>query len=314
MDFDRLRALVWTIDEGSVTAAALRLHRTQPAVTRLLKTLEESVGRPLIDRTARPLAPTAAGRRVVHVARQILEMADTMMAPVSAEPVPRLALRLGMSRALLWHLTGRAFATPPKHLRDLDYRIRSGTGPDIYRAFCRKEIDCAVVLMPLDWSPRIPCSTVLVRKEPLVVIMPKRCRTARPARVVPDAATARWILNPDGCGFRELLARALARQRQRMHVRYEIDSAPQEHIALVAAGLGHSIVPVATLRHHPQASAVHKCVIDDQRFEVGVWLLSSDPVAAIGGLHAHLLRVFGGAPARLVARLAQDHTSVPDVA
>ena len=40
MDFDRLRAFVWILEEGSFSAAARRLRRTQPAVTRMLQILE----------------------------------------------------------------------------------------------------------------------------------------------------------------------------------------------------------------------------------------------------------------------------------
>jgi DNA-binding transcriptional LysR family regulator len=314
MDFDRLRALVWTVDEGSVSAAALRLHRTQPAVTRLLKTLEENVGRRLINRSARPLVPTPEGRVVVQIAREILQMADTLMAPRGAEPVPKLAVRVGMSRALLWHLNGRTFSTPPKHLRELNYRIRAGTSADIYRAFCRKEIDCAVVLMPLDWFPSIRCRSMPVREEALVMIEPKRSRRARTVRGTFNGDPRGWILNPDGCGFRELLAKALARQHQRMHVRYEVDASPQDHIALVAAGLGASIVPVSTLRHHPQSSAVTKFVIGDEVFAMGVWLLASESLAAIDGLYSHLRRVFGDPSSRSAPSSRTDRQPVPHVA
>ena len=313
MDFDRLRALVWTIDEGSVTAAALRLHRTQPAVTRLLRTLEDSVGRPLIDRSARPLAPTPAGRRVIDIARQILQMADTLMAPGGAEPVPRLALRLGMSRSLLWHLNGHTFASPPRHLRELDYRIRSGPGSDIYRAFCRKEFDCAAIVMPLEWCPSIRCSTTLVREERLVMIAPKKPRGAA-AEYAADASGARWILNPDGCGVRDALVTALAKRGQRLQVRYEIDAAPQDHIAMVAAGLGVSLVPEGTLRHHAQSRAVMKCALDDEALVMGVWLLASEPVAAIDGLATHLRRVLGGSVSRSLRPQAERVDPVPRVA
>lgn len=313
MDFDRLRALVWTIDEGSVTAAALRLHRTQPAVTRLLRTLEESVGRPLIDRSARPLVPTPAGRRVIETARQILQMADTLMAPGGAEPVPRLALRLGMSRSLLWHLSGHLFASPPKHLRELDYRIRTGPGSDIYRAFCRKEIDCAAILMPLDWCPSIRCSVTLVREERLVMIAPKRSRKTGAGNDSSEAGGHPWILNHDGCGVRDALAKALARQGHRLQVRYEVDAAPQDHIAMVASGLGVSVVPAGTLRHHAQSPGVTQRPLDDE-LVMGVWLLASDPATAIDGLTPHLRRVLGGATARSSRLHPHRHEAVPRVA
>jgi hypothetical protein len=73
-------------------------------------------------------------------------------------------------------------------------------------------------------------------------------------------------------------------------------------------------VPAATLRHHPHASAVLKSAVGEQPMEMGVWLLASEPVAAIDGLHAHLLRVFGGRPARSVRRFATEPEPVPHVA
>src|SRR5687768_10355274 len=102
MDFDRLRALVWTIDEGGISAAARRLNRTQPAVTRMLQTLEEQVGAELIDRRARPLKPTTIGLRVLEHARDILQTADRLTD--GSVRSTRHVLRLGVSRSLLWHL------------------------------------------------------------------------------------------------------------------------------------------------------------------------------------------------------------------
>lgn len=46
------------METGSITNAALRVHRTQPQVSRLLVSLEESVGFPLFERRRRRLYPT----------------------------------------------------------------------------------------------------------------------------------------------------------------------------------------------------------------------------------------------------------------
>jgi DNA-binding transcriptional LysR family regulator len=47
---------------GTVTAAALRLHRTQPQVSRLIGTLEEELGFKVFSRHKRRLTPTQDGR------------------------------------------------------------------------------------------------------------------------------------------------------------------------------------------------------------------------------------------------------------
>ena len=49
------------INEGTVTAAASRLHRTQPAVSRLLAQLENDIGFAIFRRRGRRLLPTPEG-------------------------------------------------------------------------------------------------------------------------------------------------------------------------------------------------------------------------------------------------------------
>jgi DNA-binding transcriptional LysR family regulator len=77
MDFDRLRAFVWILEEGSFSAAARRLRRTQPAVTRMLQILEDQIGAELVERRAKPLRPTGIAR-VLQSAREILTAADRL--------------------------------------------------------------------------------------------------------------------------------------------------------------------------------------------------------------------------------------------
>jgi DNA-binding transcriptional LysR family regulator len=60
------------LDAGSLAAAARRLRRSPPAITRALAALESRVGARLFQRTSRQLSPTPAGRRIASHARQLL--------------------------------------------------------------------------------------------------------------------------------------------------------------------------------------------------------------------------------------------------
>jgi DNA-binding transcriptional LysR family regulator len=288
MDFDRLRAFVWTIEEGTVSRAAERLNRTQPAVSRLIQTLEEQVGSALIDRNARPLAPTAAGRQMMILAKQILQLAEQMPGLSRQETASRSSVRLGVARALVWSVADRAFAAMADAHADVDFHLRTGWSAHLYHAFCRKELDAAIVLMPAEWSAGRAIGAVLVRPEPLAVIAPRGSRHA-----LDESAPGRdWILNPDGCGFRALVAQELARRGKRLRVRFEIDAAAQDHVTLVASGLGTAVVPRSTLRHHPLASEVRE-VPFGPKMELAVWFLAGDALGAFEGLSARLLQVFG---------------------
>lgn len=72
LEIRHLRAVDAIAREGTVTAAAERLHLTQSAVSHLLKDLEERLGVELFRRERR-MVPTEEGRRVLETASRVLE-------------------------------------------------------------------------------------------------------------------------------------------------------------------------------------------------------------------------------------------------
>ena len=64
--------MVAVAEEGSIAAAARRVHLSQPALTRSIQTLEAEAAIPLFDRGARGMTLTSTGRMVVERARRIL--------------------------------------------------------------------------------------------------------------------------------------------------------------------------------------------------------------------------------------------------
>ncbi len=61
MELSQLETFLAVAEERSFSRAAARLHRTQPAVSQVIRKLEESVGETLFDRAARDGSLTAAG-------------------------------------------------------------------------------------------------------------------------------------------------------------------------------------------------------------------------------------------------------------
>lgn len=103
---DELAVLVAILDSGSLAAAARRLHRSAPAVTRALATLEARLGARLIERTTRRLTPTETGRRFGADARRALAAYGDAFRP-TAEATPR-----GMLRITAPVIFGRRHVTP----------------------------------------------------------------------------------------------------------------------------------------------------------------------------------------------------------
>ncbi|SFS15932.1 LysR family transcriptional regulator, chromosome initiation inhibitor [Microbacterium sp. cf046] len=68
--FELAETLAVVIDEGTLDAAARRLHITPSAVSQRIKTLEEQLGRVVLVRS-KPARLTEAGSAVVRMARQV---------------------------------------------------------------------------------------------------------------------------------------------------------------------------------------------------------------------------------------------------
>ncbi|HEX7280815.1 MAG TPA: LysR family transcriptional regulator [Vicinamibacterales bacterium] len=306
MDFDRLRAFVWTLEEGGVSSAARRLNRTQPAVTRMLQTLEDQLGAQLIDRKARPMRPTAAGRKVLDHARTILNAADRLTDGRVHPAASSQTLRVGVSRSLLWHLRDSRFVNPKPPLSATDFFVRSGWSPRLYRRFVRGELDCAVILMPEAWAPDVPYTGGVVRSEQLALIGPRAPHAPARRSVACEALDSQpWILNPDGCGFRGALSRALASCGRRLHIRFEVDAAPQEHLAMVAAGMGNSIVPASALAQNERLAAqVQQLSVSAFDGSLNVWVIWSAQCKVVDGTAEAMAEIFAAAEGRTTLRLA----------
>ena len=69
MELFQLEAFLAVVREGSFSAAAKALFRTQPAISQTIKKLEDEIGRPLFDRSSRRGVLTDAGRVLADHAR-----------------------------------------------------------------------------------------------------------------------------------------------------------------------------------------------------------------------------------------------------
>lgn len=74
MDLSQLETFLAVAEERSFSRAAVRLHRTQPAVSQVIRKLEESIGEILFDRAARDGSLTAAGMLLRDYALRLLAL------------------------------------------------------------------------------------------------------------------------------------------------------------------------------------------------------------------------------------------------
>ena len=99
-----LRSFCLAAETGSLGRAAIRLHVSQPALTKRLQSLERVAGVQLLERSRQGVTLTPAGRRLYEQARRVLQQADAL-----DELLAGLARAVGPLRLAASHSSTEAF-------------------------------------------------------------------------------------------------------------------------------------------------------------------------------------------------------------
>jgi len=177
MELRHLRYFVAVAEEGSLTnAAERRLHTAQPSLSRQIRDLELEVGVPLLERRARGIALTAAGRTFLDHARLALIQVD------AAGEAARRAAQPEKRPFTIGFLAGQEMVWLPEALRilrdeqpDIEITLASQSSPELAGALMRGKVDVAFLRREKD-APGIAFKPLI--KEPLVAVLPAGHRLA----------------------------------------------------------------------------------------------------------------------------------------
>ena len=191
MELRHLRYFVAVAEEGSLTnAAERRLHTAQPSLSRQIRDLELEVGVPLLERGARGIALTAAGRTFLDHARLALLHVDAAgeAARRAAQPEKR-AFTIGF-------LAGQELVWLPEALRilrgeqpDIEITLASQPSPELAGALMRGKVDVAFLRREKD-APGIAFKPLI--REPLVAVLPAGHRLAAASGDAIASGPDRW--------------------------------------------------------------------------------------------------------------------------
>jgi len=121
MELRHLRYFVAVAEQENVSRAALRLHVSQPALSRQIHDLEDELGFPLLRRSAKSVHLTEAGRLFLTEARAVLQRAtDAVQAARAVATGRRGELHVGyapMPTSRLLPLALRAFQAAQPEVR-----------------------------------------------------------------------------------------------------------------------------------------------------------------------------------------------------
>jgi DNA-binding transcriptional LysR family regulator len=195
MDLRLLRYFVAVVEERHVGRAAVRLHMTQPPLSRAVKQLEAELGVLLLHRSATGVAPTAAGTALYDEARTLLAQADQLSVRVAAAAGATTVTIGTLADSAEQAGTRLAAAFRERH-PGVDVRIREADLTDPTAGLRVGLVDVALTRAPFEDAG---INTLVLRSDPVgVVVRTDDPLAGRDTVRLSDLAGRRWFQMPDG--------------------------------------------------------------------------------------------------------------------
>ena len=229
LDLELLRSFVSVVDSGGFTRAGERVHRTQSTVSQQIKRLEDDLGQPLLNRTAKDVTPTEAGERLLSYARRLLSLAEEAR-DVLAGPSKEGAVRLGIPEDFAAYRLTKLLASFSRSRPGLRLDVRVDQSTYLRRDLERGELDLALFKRGAG-------------EKGGIAVWPERVHwvTSKTHPIDAEIRSVPLIGFPTGCLYRSRAIHAIESAGRAWHMAYTSSSLTGIQAA-VAAGLGLSIL------------------------------------------------------------------------
>ncbi|WDZ95064.1 LysR family transcriptional regulator [Herbaspirillum sp. WKF16] len=294
MDIRYVQSFVAVVEAGSLAAAARKLDLTAAAVAARVRSLEEELAAPLIQRSGRSVRPTAEGMKVLESAHALLRSARDMQALARDGRVELGELRLGVFFSAMTSVLPLLLQGFYRRYPHASLFVEPGASVDLCRKVAAGELDAAVVVEPQFAMPKT-CEWMALMEEPLVVIAPAGTRETDPHELLRREPFIRYNRNVLGG---QLAERYLRDHDIVPHQRLEIDSLLAV-AAMVGKGLGVSLLPDWS-QHWEGGQALIRIALPDRPpvRRVGLIVARHSPHVALARMFAEqAAQVFDAGPA-----------------
>lgn len=255
MDTHALTAFLAVVENGSFSVAAQKLHITQPAVSKRIRSLEEQLQTRLFDRIGREVILTEAGKALLpsamHIVREIKE-ATQRVSNLSETVSGKLTI------AISHHISLYRLATVIKEFivrqPSVDLDLHFMESEQAYPEVVRRRLELAFVTLPNTLERNIVSTKVW--DDPLVFVVGRNHKLANRKSVRLNELCYDNALLPDTNTFTYTIVKSIFDQH-RLPLKTALPINFLETIkVMVSVGLGWSVVP--------------ETMIDDQLVQISV--------------------------------------------
>ncbi|NIZ09388.1 LysR family transcriptional regulator [Pseudooceanicola sp. HF7] len=197
MELRQLRHFVTIVRFSSFSLAAEKLNLTQPALSKSIRTLEQSLGLKLLDRGPNGVRLTVFGESLMGYAELILSLTEEAADELDAlRGVRSGTLEVGAMAAVLGSLLPRAVQSFMAARPDMEIIVHEGLNDAMLEALYAGKLDVVLTVPPVDhlhdeyeWTP--------LRKEPMDIVVGKSHPLAdRDGVELADLTPFSWVVPP----------------------------------------------------------------------------------------------------------------------
>jgi DNA-binding transcriptional LysR family regulator len=245
MELRHLRYFIGVAEEENVSRAALKLHVSQPALSRQIRDLEDELGFLLLERSAKSVRLTEAGHAFLTEARAVLQRTEEAVKTARAIAIGGSGeLHVGYAPSLTARILPPALRAFQSELPKVRVRLHDLSTEEMIAGLRESELQIALMVRPTSAMLRGVTFHELARERIFLAVAPKHPFARRRTVTLAEAARESFIgynrkEHPEYC---ELLELIFARTKSKPRVAEEHDGVTSV-IAAVEAGSGVALVP-----------------------------------------------------------------------
>jgi DNA-binding transcriptional LysR family regulator len=210
-DLSQLAAFTATVAAGSLGRAAMALHITQPALSRIIQRLESSVGAPLFERHARGMQLTDIGRALLPHAQLLQREAQAAREEIDAlRGVARGTIRVGAIASVSGLLLADLLSRVRERWPGLKVQVQEDVWNNLAEALVRRDIDLALGVEVADTDEVISIKDCRWQDTICIVAAPSHPLRRQRRLVLADTLQQPWAFVPQGTEPHQNLQRVFA--------------------------------------------------------------------------------------------------------
>ena len=210
MNLHHLAIFASIAETGSLTASAQRLHISQPALSRELRTLEQRLGVTLFERHAKGMRPTHAGEVLRRYAARLFDLeraAEAAMREIAGAFHGRLAL--GASNTIGTYVLPRVLAALRRERPQVQVTLFVGNTEQVSQGVDDMRFMLGFIEGPLHRKGLR--ATAFQQDEIVPVAAPDHPLLRKRRLAIADLSNQPLLVREPGSGTRELIAATLRR-------------------------------------------------------------------------------------------------------